>query len=93
MPADGRPDRPGFCGQDDRKPSTGGFFWTLAGLYLCVAGFCATLSQTRTPVPALFDLTFSSPGLLLRGFLAVWVLSLGIGILWLWQLFRLWRFR
>ena len=34
-----------------------------------------------------------TPGLLLRGFLAVWVLSLGIGILWLWQLFRLWRFR
>lgn len=68
-------------------------FWTLCGLYLCAAGFCATLSQTRTPVPALFDLTFSSPGLLLRGFLAVWVLSLGIGMLWIWQLIRLWRFR
>ena len=24
VPAGGRPDRMGFCGQDDRKPSTGG---------------------------------------------------------------------
>ena len=77
----------------NRAVRAGDAFWTVAGLYLCAAGFCATLSHTRTPVPALFDLTFSSPGLLLRGFLAVWALSLGVGILWIWQLFRLWRFR
>lgn len=67
--------------------------WTVGGLYVCAASFCATLSQTRTPVPALFDLTFSSPGLLLRGFLAVWVLSICLGLLALWQIIRLRRFR
>ena len=69
------------------------FAWTVLGLYLCGAAYGATLSQTRTPVPALFDLTFGTEGLLLRGFLAVWALSLGIGLLSIWQMIRLWRFR
>jgi hypothetical protein len=68
------------------------FAWTVLGLYVCAAGFCATLSQTRTPVPALLDLRFGCSGLLIAGFLAVWVLSLLIGVLSLWQILRLWRF-
>lgn len=67
--------------------------WTGLGLYVCAASFCATLSQTRTPVPALLDLRFSCTGLLISGFLAVWVLSLCLGVLSLWQIVRLWRFR
>ena len=67
--------------------------WTVLGLYVSAAGFCATLSQTNTPVPALLDLRLGSKGLLIAGFLAVWVLSIGIGVLSIWQMMRLWRFR
>lgn len=90
-----RSTRPRLAGTPlmNRAIRAGDLFWTILGLYLCAAGFCATLSQTNTPVPALLDLRFSSPGRLLQGFLAVWVLSIGIGIAWLWVLFRLWRFR
>ena len=67
--------------------------WTLAGLYFCIAGFCCALTMTNTPVPAFFDLTYGVPGRHIGGFLAVWTLSLGMGTLWLWQVWRLWRFR
>lgn len=67
--------------------------WTVAGAYACVASFCSLLVQSDTPVPAIFDLSFYSRSRLMSGFLAVWVLSLGIAVLWCWQLARMWRFR
>lgn len=77
----------------NRAIRLGDFIWTVAGAYLAAAGFCAILASTRTSVPAFFDLTFGTGGLLLGGFLATWCLSLGIGTIWLWQLSRLWRYR
>jgi hypothetical protein len=69
------------------------FAWTCAGLYFCVAGFCTVLAMTRTPVPAMFNLTYGVPGLLIGGWLGVWTLALGMGVLWLWQIVRLGLFR
>lgn len=69
------------------------FAWTCAGLYFCVAGFCTVLAMTRTPVPAVFNLTYGVPGLLIGGWLGVWTLALGMGVLWLWQIVRLKLFR
>ncbi len=67
-------------------------FWTVAGLYFMAAGFCTMERINNTDVPAVFDLTFQHTPLL-GGFWATWVLGTGVGIMWFWQLIRLWIFR
>ena len=66
--------------------------WTISGLYFLAAGFCSIESINNTDMPAIFDLTFDHSRLL-GGFWATWVLGTGMGLLWLWQIIRMWRFR
>ena len=69
VPAGGRPDRLGFCGQDDRKPSTGGTpMFRLAarrtthdsGVVL-FASFCSTVIIACLRVGWSFMLQFLEP--------------------------------
>lgn len=89
-----RDSRPRFAGTPlvTRPVRYADAIWTIAGLYFLAAGFCSLLSINNTDVPAVFDLTFHHTKLL-GGFWALWILTIGMGALWTWQAFRLWKFR
>ncbi len=66
--------------------------WTIAGLYFLACAYCSPEKMNNTRVPAIFDLTFGHTKLL-GGYWALWTLSLGMGLVWIWQTIRLRRFR
>ena len=89
-----RDTRPRYAGTPlvTRRIRIADFLWTLGGLYCLAAAFCALQHVNNTAVPAIFDLSFGHT-YLLGGFWALWVLTLAMSVLWLWQILRLWRFR
>ena len=89
-----RDSRPRYAGTPflTRPVRLADLVWTFAGLYLLVAGYCSQQSVYGTDVPKFFDLTFDHSELL-GGFWAVFVITLALALLFIWQGLRLWHFR
>ncbi|MES2706861.1 MAG: serine/threonine-protein kinase [Verrucomicrobiota bacterium] len=76
-----------------KRVRVGDALWTVLGLYCAAAGWCSLerIYGAKT-VPKIFDLTLGLPPLL-GGYDSTLILSTLLGIVWVWQAWRLWRFR